>query len=66
VSADCVVGGESDFYASVFEKDRDESKKRRYDIQKWEMMAGDRKHRDGTDGRRYDKQRWELMASDTK
>jgi len=50
---------------------------RRYDIQRWELIAGDTKYRDGNrrqaiaytemgiDGRRYDIQRWELMVDDT-
>jgi len=38
---------------------------RRYDIQRWELMAGDTIHRDGIDVWRYDIQKWEVMVVDT-
>jgi len=38
---------------------------RRYDIKRWELMAGNTIYRDGNCIRRYDIQRLELMAYDT-
>jgi len=38
---------------------------RRYDTQRWELMAGDTIYEMGTDGKRYVIQRLELMACDT-